>query len=160
MKTRSAKTRNAKTMFASLFALLVFAAGAVAQTGMPPAPTPAPGNAAILGVWRAQMDGLPAVTLTITDESGSLAGAVLFYLHRRDEGKPVTASPGVPEPLMNLIFDGQTLTFQVSHRRAHPPATLSDPPVSFRMKLTGANKASGTNLTEGSPEFEFVRSDY
>src|SRR5579885_1628733 len=37
-------------------------------------------NAAVTGVWRAQMDGLPALTMTITDESGTLAGAVLFYL--------------------------------------------------------------------------------
>jgi len=141
--------------------LVIFAAGAVAQTSKPAGQTTAPGNAAIVGVWRSQMDGLPAITLTISDESGSLSGAVLFYLHRRDEGKPVTATPGVTEPLMNLAFDGKTLTFQVSHRRAHPPATLKDPPVTFRIMLTGANKAAFTNSNdEASPEFELVRTDY
>jgi hypothetical protein len=140
--------------------LVIFAAGALAQTDKPAGQT-APGNAAVLGVWRSEMDGLPAIMLTISDESGSLSGAVLFYLHRRDEGKPVTATPGVPEPLMNLIFDGRMLTFQVSHRRAHPPSTLKDPPVSFHITLTGANKAAFTNENdEASPEFEMVRTDY
>lgn len=39
------------------------------------------------------------VTLNITDEAGPLQGAMLFYLIRRDEGKPPTSSPGIPEPL-------------------------------------------------------------
>ena len=49
-----------------------------------------------MGVWRADVDGLPFVTLNLTDESGTLAGAVLFYLHRRNPGQPVTSSPGIP----------------------------------------------------------------
>ena len=35
---------------------------------------------AVTGVWRAQMDGLPALTMTISDEGGELTGAILFYL--------------------------------------------------------------------------------
>ena len=73
------------------------------------------------GVWRCDMNGLPAVTLTVTNEGGKLTGAVLFYLHRREPGKAETATAGVPEPLFHPKFDGNTLTFQVSHRRAHPP---------------------------------------
>lgn len=33
-----------------------------------------PENSAIVGVWRGTMDGLPVMTLTVTDESGSLSG--------------------------------------------------------------------------------------
>lgn len=106
------------------------------------------------------MDGLPVVTLTITNETGTLSGAVLFYLHRRDEGKPVTSTPGIPEPLFNLKFEGQILTFQVSHRRAHPPRTLSDPPVTFRLKLIGADKSGLINENETGPELTMVRTDY
>jgi hypothetical protein len=102
----------------------------------------------IEGVWRAEMDGLPYVTLTVTNESGSSSGAILFYLHRRKAGQPVTSSPGIPEPLINPRFDGTTLTFQVSHRRAHPPRTLNDPPVSFRLTLTGLNKGAMNNVSE------------
>ena len=84
------------------------------------------GVANLTGVWRAQMDSLPAVTLT--DESGSLSD---LY----------TSTPRLPEPIFHPVFDGQTLTFEVSHRRAHPPRTLSDPPVTFRLKLTRGNTA-------------------
>jgi len=76
------------------------------------------------------------------------SGAILFYLHRRKAGQPVTSSPGIPEPLINPRFDGTTLTFQVSHRRAHPPRTLNDPPVSFRLTLTGLNKGAMNNVSE------------
>jgi hypothetical protein len=126
----------------------LIATAAYAQTAGSKAGTSTPDAAPIVGVWRAQMDGLPAVTLTITNETGRLSGAILFYLLRRDEGKPVTSTAGIPEPLFNPVFDGTTLTFQVSHRRAHPPRTLSDPPVSFRLTLTGANLAGLINITE------------
>jgi hypothetical protein len=89
-----------------------------------------------VGIWRGELDNLPVVTLNITDEAGSLQGAMLFYLIRRDEGKPPTSSPGIPEPLFNPQFDGKSLTFQVSHRHAHSNTT-SDPPVVFRLDLTG-----------------------
>jgi len=117
----------------------------------------------IVGIWRCQMDGLPAVTLTVTNEGGNLAGAVLFYLHRRDAGQPVTATPGVPEPLFNPKFDGKTLTFQVSHRRAHPPESLNDGPVSFQLKLTGPGKGELVNEDErdpNAPKFVLTKSEY
>jgi hypothetical protein len=120
-------------------------------------------TAPIVGIWRCEMDGLPAVTLTVTDESGSLSGAVLFYLHRRNPGQPVTATPGVPEPLFNPKFDGKTLRFQVSHRRAHPPDSLQDAPVTFELKLAADGKTQLVNETEpdpNAPVFMFARSAY
>jgi hypothetical protein len=117
----------------------------------------------IVGIWRCQMEGLPAVTLTVTDEGGSLTGAVLFYLHRREPGQAVTATPGVPEPLFNPKFDGKTLTFQVSHRRAHPPGSLNDEPVNIALKLDGADKAEFVNENEhdpNAPRYFLVKSAY
>jgi len=131
-------------MRSRLFGISVLAA-VLAATGLSQASQPADStntpDAAITGIWRCQMEGLPAVTLTVTNEGGSLTGAVLFYLHRREPGQPVTATPGVPEPLFLPRFDGKTFTFQVSHRRAHPPGTLNDAPVTFQLKLDGAGKA-------------------
>jgi hypothetical protein len=118
----------------------MLAATSLSQAGQAADPATS-SDAAITGVWRCQMEGLPAVTLTVTDEGGSLTGAVLFYLHRREPGQPVTATPGVPEPLFHPSFDGKTFTFQVSHRRAHPPKSLNDAPVTFQLKLDGAEKA-------------------
>lgn len=123
--------------------------------------TSGPSSAAITGVWRGQMDGLPAVTLVVTDEGGSPAGAVLFYLHKRTTvNDPYIATPGLPEPMLGMSIDGKTLTFQVSHRRAHPPRTLSDPPVTFTLTLTGPNQAELVNKSEGSGSLVMVRSDY
>jgi len=109
-------------------------------------------NAAIVGVWRAELDNLPAATLTITDEAGPLQGAMLFFLIRRDQGKVPTSSPGIPEPLFNPQFDGKTLTFQVSHRRAHAN-TASDPPVTFRLELTGPNEAQLVRVPRDGPTY-------
>jgi len=114
----------------------------------------------IEGVWRVDMDGLPAVALVITNEGGSLSGAVLFYLHHRDPGQPWTSSPGIPEPLFNPKFDGKTLTFQVSHRRAHSPGSFNDPPASFRMKLTAADKAELLNESEAAPPGVLTKTQY
>jgi hypothetical protein len=109
-------------------------------------------DAAILGVWRGELDSLPAVTLNITEEAGPLQGAILFYLIRRDEGKPPTSSPGIPEPLFNPYFDGKSLTFQLSHRRAHAN-TSSDPPTTFRLDLTGPDEAKLVRIPQDGPPY-------
>jgi hypothetical protein len=110
------------------------------------------GSERFVGVWRGQMEILPAVTLNITDEGGGLSGAVLFYLIKRSSSmsEPTTSTPGIPEPLFNPKLEGQSLVFEVSHRRAHPPGTLSDPPAHFRLKLLDHDKAELVNESESS----------
>ena len=135
-------------MMLTCLALAMLAGSGVAQTDAPANI----GVKSIVGIWRSQMEGLPAITLTVTDEGGSLTGAVLFYLHRRDPGQETTATPGVPEPLFNPKFEGRTLTFQVSHRRAHPPGSLEDAPVTFRVTLDDADHAVLMNESENDPK--------
>jgi hypothetical protein len=110
------------------------------------------GSERFVGVWRGQMELLPAVTLNITDEGGGLSGAALFYLIKRSSvmSEPTTSTPGIPEPLFNPKLEGQSLVFEVSHRHAHPPGTLSDPPVHFRLKLLDQDKAELVNESESS----------
>jgi hypothetical protein len=96
---------------------------------------------AVTGVWRGQMDGVPALAMTISDEGGELTGAMLFYLIRRNPGQPPTSTAGNPEPMFNLKFDGKALDFRVSHRRAHGAKTANDAPVNFRLTITGPNEA-------------------
>ena len=144
-------------------ALLIFVFSANEQFAQPQQPqSPAPEHSAtILGVWRGQVEGLPAATLVVTDEGGDLEGAVLFYFQvRKTVNDPWTATPGIPEPMMRVHFDGKTLTFQISHRRAHPPRTLSDPPVSFSLTPTGPNQAELVNESEKGLTLAMVRSDY
>ena len=100
------------------------------------------------------------LVLSATNEGGKLAGALLFYLLRRDEKGGTSSSPGIPEPLLNPTFDGKVLGFQVSHRRAHPPRTLADPPANFLLKLTATNKDEFVNKSEDSPVIQLIRSDY
>ncbi|MEK7407625.1 MAG: hypothetical protein AAB225_21310 [Acidobacteriota bacterium] len=95
---------------------------------------------AVTGVWRAEMDGVPALVMTISDEGGDLTGAILFYLIRRGDGQPARSAPGIPEPLFAMKFDGKALDFRVSHRRSHGARTANDPPVNFRLKITGPNE--------------------
>ncbi len=109
-------------------------------------------DAAILGIWRGELDNLPAVTLNITEEAGPLQGAILFYLIRREEGKPPASSPGIPEPLFNPRFDGKSLTFQLSHRHAHAN-TSSDPPVTFRLDLIGPDEANLVRIPQDGPPY-------
>jgi hypothetical protein len=115
-------------------------------------------KSALVGVWRGKFDSLPAVSLTVDNEYGKLGGAVLFYLIRRKPGATPTASPGTPEPMLNLRFDGKTLAFEVSHRYAHPPRTLNDPPVEFRLEITGPDRAK--LVSEEGLSCEMVRDKY
>jgi hypothetical protein len=140
--------------------MAMFATAGLSQTNAVQMKTAALEKPSIAGVWRADADGLPFIALTVDNETGALAGAVLFYLHRNEKGQPVTSTPGIPEPLLNPIFDGTTLTFEVSHRRAHPPASLNDKPVSFRMKLTGPDSAEFVNANESGPQIVMKRADY
>jgi hypothetical protein len=131
---------------------LVLAAAFAGTLGLQAAPLKSAATSdlsSIDGIWRLQMHGLPAVTLTITNEEGNLTGAVLFYLHL-GKGQQETATPGAPEPIFHPRFDGKTLTFEVSHRRAHPPETLGDSPITFKLQLDGPDKAQLINEDEAS----------
>lgn len=144
-------------IFAFLFAAVLLAQVAAAQS----VDSKPIDNTPIVGVWRAQMNGLPAFNLVVRDEGGRLSGAILFYLQKRvDENHPYVATPGVlPEPILNPKFDGRTLTFQVSHRHAHPPRTLNDPPITLALTLSPDGKAQFVNQSEYGP-IVITRSDY
>ena len=155
---------KARYAIALILSLLVAATG-FAQSGSAPSGAARSGDlpkayASVIGVWRAQADGLPWVTLTLTDEGGPLSGAILFYLHIRQPGGQVTSTAGIPEPLLNPHFDGKVLTFKVSHRRAHPPGSLSSAPVEFRLELPSNGHGSLVNDSEPGPAASLERSDY
>jgi hypothetical protein len=115
----------------------------------------------IAGTWRGKMYDLPAIVLTVKDDGGKLSGAILFYfLHRNTEHDPwqVDTKHSIPLPLIDPKFDGKTISFQVSHKEAHPPRTLNDPPSSFQMRLTGAGEGELRNLSEKQgPSLKMVR---
>lgn len=114
----------------------------------------------VVGVWRGQFEGLPEASIVISDEGDQVTGAILFYFHSRPNvNSPWTSKPGLPEPMFDMKLDGSTLKFKVSHRRAHPPGSLNDPPVHFHLTLTGPDKADLVNEAEGPP-LAMTRSAY
>lgn len=82
----------------------------------------------------------PRPVKSFSDEGGELTRAIVFYMIRRDPGQPFRSNPSHPEPLFSLKFDGKVLDFKVSHRRSPRARTKSEPPVPFRLRLTGPNK--------------------
>ena len=98
-------------------------------------------TSSVIGSWSCNIYGVKAVTLKIREEQSELKGDVLFYLIRHNDGKPARSLPGTAEPLIEPRFDGKVLRFKVSHRNAHPPQTLNDPPVIFVFELLKPNSA-------------------
>ena len=120
-----------KTKFAVLVLLLgIITVAALSQPAASAVQASSPETKALVGVWRgqgeAQQAGLPLVTLTVSNEGGNLSGAILLSVVHVEEGKIVTSAPGVPEPILNPRFDGQTLTFQVRYRGPVHPGVSSD----------------------------------
>ncbi len=142
-------------------ALVLFSTFALAQSSSL-GQAASPGKPIVTGVWRGQMNELPVIVLVVSDEGASLSGAALFYLWKRDTVRDAfKASPGIPEPLLNPRFDGKTLKFLISHRRAHPPGSLSDPPIRFHLTLTVPDKAELVNDSEKQgPPLVLVRTEY
>ncbi len=137
--------------FVRLFlTIAIGAVGALAQ--------PAVDNSTITGQWSGSMGGLPVARLVVQENNRKLTGAVLYFFVRRDPGVPPVASARFPEPMLNPSFDGKALTFQLNHRYAHPPSTLNDPPVSFRLEITGSGEAKLSN-PEG-PALAMTREKY
>ncbi|HXF25725.1 MAG TPA: hypothetical protein VN610_00545 [Bryobacteraceae bacterium] len=90
-------------------------------------------------------------------DGGNLTGAILFYLIRRSENGKETASVGAPEPLLQPKVDGKVLTFWVSHKRAHPPRTVNDPPVEFKLELNGSKAA--LLISREAPPLQMTKTD-
>jgi hypothetical protein len=160
-RVRIPKELNMRLRIVPIAAALLLVGIPVNSPSAQPQQPEASGFPTVTGVWRGQIGGLPGATLVVTDEGGGLSGAVLFYFQvRKTVNDPWTATPGLPEPMLRVHFDGRVLTFQISHRRAHPPGSLSDPPVSLRPTLTGPNQAELVNESERGPVLAMVRSDY
>jgi hypothetical protein len=98
-----------------------------------------------VGVWHGEYHGPPWVTVTLTDEGGTLSGAVLFYLHRQTAGAAETATPGMPEPLLDPHFDRRTLSFRVSAHHAGGFASLEEPPIPMTIEFIDADHARLVN---------------
>jgi hypothetical protein len=93
-------------------------------------PKPAPFTISPYGIWRATLDGVPSITLTLADDTGELGGTIVFYTVDGNTRRMVSIEP---HTLLHPTFDDNTLAFQI--RR--PDASL----LSFTVVFTGHTKA-------------------
>jgi hypothetical protein len=116
-------------------------------------------DSSIAGTWQGKLHNLPAITLTLHETGGKVSGNIVFYFIRNNGAGfyEDSKSAGAPTELMNTSFDGKTLTFEVSHRNAHPPRTLNDTePVRFQMEITGKDEGQLKRLNYGADENALV----
>ncbi len=76
------------------------------------------------GVWQVRQTGKPGVTITLADDSGTLAGTIVFDVFNRETNQRIAIEP---RTIVNPHLDGNALAFQV--RRILKPH-LKDAPVS------------------------------
>jgi hypothetical protein len=108
------------------------------------------GNTPWVGLWHAELDGQPAVTLTLAEDTGALGGTVVFNIVSRGGGQPhVIASE--PHVVLGPRIDGNTLAFQIKK--------LDGGLLSFAVELSSAGKAQIHCLNCGAdaPVAELVR---
>jgi hypothetical protein len=65
-----------------------------------------------VGVWQAQLDGLPSAVLTLAQDKGTLEGTLVLSIISRDGGNPHVIAHE-PHVLMHLQLIGSTLSFQL-----------------------------------------------
>lgn len=67
------------------------------------------------GVWQGNLDGVPAVTLTLADDAGEANGTIVFHAIKNDHGHAYAFSTE-PHTLIHPRIegaDGNTISFQV-----------------------------------------------
>jgi hypothetical protein len=92
-----------------LAALLLIIAGVLLLMG-PPLRAQSVGKVDPPGIWRGTLEGVPSVTLTLADDTGSLDGTIVFYGLDGETHKVVAMEP---HTLIHPTLDGNALTFQV-----------------------------------------------
>ena len=81
-----------------------------------------------VGVWQGELDGQPAVVLTLAQDNGALEGTLVLNIITRDGGQPHIMARE-PHTLIQPHLDGARRSFQV--RRPDGSAEPADFSVEF-----------------------------
>lgn len=112
-----------------------------------------PGNPNWIGVWQAQLDGLPSVVLTLAKDNGTLEGTLVLSIITRDDGAPHIVAHEA-HVLMRTRTQGDSLTFQVKR------IDRSDDPMEFAIQQISPNSATIHCLNcGGAPTVEMSKLD-
>ena len=104
-----------------------------------------------VGLWKAELDGQPGVILTLGDDSGQLAGGVVFNVVTRDGGQSQVIGHDA-HALMNPRIDGDTLHFQVIRRGDNLKLEMT-----ARMTADGKATFHCQNCGDDAAEVEITR---
>src|ERR1700678_1744951 len=105
--------KNTIVVFASmtLAALFVTTSTANAQTAAQSIDKPFI-HPAWTGVWQGNLDGVPAVILTLANDGGEANGTIVFHAVKNENGHAYSFSTE-PHTLIHPRIVGNTLSFQV-----------------------------------------------
>jgi hypothetical protein len=102
------------------------------------------------GTWEGKMNDLPGVNLIVADAGGGqIGGVITFYFQTREDGGNWQVRGKSVAPMLAAHTQDKALIFEVQHHKNHGSAEFG-PDVTFRMELTGENKAMLSNISEPS----------
>lgn len=109
-----------------------------------------------VGIWHADVEGLPTSTLTLATDTGALGGTFVLDIIDREGGK-IHVIAIEPHVLMNPQVDGNTLSFDVKMRMRNGSIVTG----SFKVTLTAADKATIHCISCGNdaPVVELVKGE-
>jgi hypothetical protein len=107
-----------------------------------------------VGVWQAQLDGLPSAVLTLAQDKGTLEGTLVLTIITHDGGNPHVIAHE-PHVLMHLQFNNTTLSFQLKRIDG------SSDPMNFTVEQTSDRNANlhCLNCGDDAPTVEITKLD-
>jgi len=106
LQTRKSQPKEDEPMKYLILASVLLLAPAVAS-GQPAAST-----SNWTGVWQGDLDGVPAVILTLANDAGEANGTIVFHAVKKENGHAYSFSTE-PHTLIHPRVEGDTLSFQV-----------------------------------------------
>ena len=96
-------------------------------------------NSPFAGTWDGKVNDLPAVELTVRDDSGRVSGSIGFYFQTRGDDGKWRVGEKTTLPLLSPKIEGKVLTFETIHYKKHGSSELG-PNNKYRVNFVGANE--------------------
>jgi hypothetical protein len=101
----------------------------------------------LAGRWMGEIDGLPAVRLTVQEDQGKLSGSIIFYLIVKDQ-KGARVDGDYAADLLNVTAKGRQMTFEVRHHVSHGSPEYG-PNVKFSFEVTAEREGTMRKIDGG-----------
>jgi hypothetical protein len=105
-----------------------------------------------MGVWQGNLDGVPAVMLTLADDAGEANGTIVFHAIKNENGHAYSFSTE-SHTLIHPRVDGNTISFQV--KRGNGSSEILN--MSVELSKDGNVQFTCTNCGPGGTHAELER---